>query len=65
MKEASSAEIDLKEINGPVLETLLSMMYGDSIEDFDLDMLAALFLAADALQVTLCNTGTVSELLCI
>lgn len=48
-KENTANEVEMKEIEGPVLAALVSHMYGRPIENSDI--LLPLFVAADAHQV--------------
>ena len=56
MQETDAAEIELREITGPVLQSLVSFMYG-KLTDIPDSHLLPLFLAADAHQVR-CPLGS-------
>ena len=53
MKEGTCNSLDLKEIEGPVLQALTSAKYGDTSQ-FTSKLLLPLFAAADAYQVLSC-----------
>lgn len=53
MQETGAAEIELNAIPGPVLQLLVSYMYG-ALAEVPGRQLLPLFLAADAHQVILC-----------
>ena len=52
MQETNACEIELGDMDGPVLQALVSYMYGRPVQVAD-EQLLALFLAADAHQVRL------------
>lgn len=55
MQETTACEIELGDMEGPVLQALVSYMYGRPVQVAD-EQLLALFLAADAHQVRLMST---------
>ena len=54
MQEAKNGLINLKGVEGPVLEALVSAMYGDS-SGIESDLVVPIFIAADAYQVGLAH----------
>ena len=54
MQEGTAATINLKDMEGSVLEAFVSHMYG-TLQNITPGQLMPLFLAADAHQVTPCN----------
>ena len=54
MQETEASEIELGEMEGPVLQALVSHMYG-KLSDIEDHLVLPLFMAADAHQVCLLN----------
>ena len=64
MQETEASEIELGEMEGPVLQALVSHMYG-KLSDIEDHLVLSLFMAADAHQVCLLNFLFLHSLDCI